>query len=106
MFEFLDFIAEWFNVTIYEFVTNAVAYLFSTLMLLWLKVQLASLEFAWDVAKGVISNLGINSMLQTAWGAIPSEARSTAQFFRLLESLNLLLTAGVTRFVLSFIPGG
>lgn len=105
MFEFLDFISTWLNETIYTFFVDATAYVFSTLILLWWKLQIGGLEFAWDIAKGVIQALGLNTYLQNAWAAIPAESMAGLQFFRVPESVNLLLTAGMTRLVMKFTPG-
>ncbi|MBS1157774.1 MAG: hypothetical protein H6R15_193 [Proteobacteria bacterium] len=104
MFEFLSFIAEWINSTIYTFVTDAITYLFSTFFILWLKVQLFGLEFAWDIAKGVMQTIGANTALHNAWGMLPSDVAAAANFFKVPDSINLLITAGVTRLVLSFLP--
>lgn len=105
MFEFLQSIADFFSFGIYQWFEDATKFLISSLIVWWLEMQLSGLIFAWDVAKGVVSNLGIASAITGAWSALPADVAASARFFRIPEALNLLLTAGVTRFVMTFIPG-
>lgn len=105
MFEFLEFLANWFNDGIYTWFEEAMAYVFSTLILLWFKLQLEGLKFAWGIAQGIIANLGVSSAIQNAWAGLPSDVSQAAAFFRVPEAFNILISAGVTRLVMSFIPG-
>jgi hypothetical protein len=101
---YLNSIAEWFNSGIYNFATEAVAYLMTQLFILWLKSQLFMLEFAWGVAKSILQGLNVSSLLSSAWGMLPAEVAKAAAFFRIPDAVNLLLTAGTARFVLGFLP--
>lgn len=105
MFEYLEFIANWLQNGIYEFFTELVAYLFSTAMLLYFKAAVAGIDFAWDIAKSVINNIGLSSKMASAWAVLPADTMAAAQLFKVPESINLILTAGVTRLVMSFLPG-
>lgn len=104
MFEFLQAIADWFTTGIYQFVVDATGWLFSTAILLWIKIQTDGIEFAWSVAKSILNNLGVQSYLSSFWGMLPEKVAQGLYFFKIPESINLLLTAFVTRFVMSWIP--
>lgn len=105
MFEFLELIAEWFNSGIYTWFEEAMTYVGVELTILWFKLQLEGLRLAWGIAQGVIGSLGISQAVAAAWGGLPSDVASTAAFFRLPEAFNIMLTAGMTRLVMSLIPG-
>ena len=105
MFEFLVSLANWFSTGIYDFFVEWMAYFISSMVLLWFKLQLTGLDFAWGLAQTVIQNLGISSAIASAWNSLPVDIVSTARFFKVPEAFNILISAGVTRLVMSFIPG-
>ena len=104
MFEFLQVIAEFFQVGIFDFFDEAMKHVTTWLIIAWIKVKINGLLFAWEVAQGVLQGLNVFSTIHTAWGAIPGRGMAGLSFFRVHEALNLLLTAGMTRFVLSILP--
>lgn len=105
LLDFIKWLADWFNDGIYGWFEQAVAWAFTELFILWLQIKLWALKFAWGVANNLLTNLGVSATIASAWGALPSDLMQTALFFRVPDALNLLLAAGVTRFVLSFVPG-
>ncbi|HZX32365.1 MAG TPA: DUF2523 family protein [Rhodocyclaceae bacterium] len=105
MFEYLQQISDWLQNGIYGWFSEAVGYLIASLITLWFKLQLQVLTFAWGVAKSILSNLGVNTLLQNAWNVLPGEVLAEMKFFKIPESINLLLTGVVTRMVLKFVPG-
>ena len=104
MFEFLQAIADFFTTGIYEFFTELLALVMVKGMVLWFKAQLAGLEFAWGVGSTIIQNLNISQHISTAFSGLSGQVVATLSFFRFPEAINMLLTAGATRFVLKFIP--
>lgn len=105
MFEFLQHLANWFSTGIYDFVVEAMGYFISSAILGWFKLQLVLLEFAWDIGKSILQGLGLNTLLQSAWNALPPDVLGELQFFKIPESVNLLLTGVCTRLAMNFIPG-
>lgn len=105
MFEFLQSISDFFTQGIYDFFKDALAVLMVKAMVLWFKMQLAGLEFAWGIGSSIIQNLNLSSHINSAFSGLPAQAMSAVSFFRFPEAVNMLLTAGATRFVLNFIPG-
>lgn len=94
-------IYEWLTVGIYDFVTQAFAYLVEWMVVSAITTKIFMAKFAWDVAKNILINVGISDLIQSYWSTIPSENMNTFTFFRLPEVVNILLQAHVTRFVLS-----
>lgn len=105
MFEFLQSISDFFQVGIYEWFKETAAYFMQTLIIWWIKCQIWGITFAWEIAGNILQALNINAQINAAFGGLPPQVISGMQFFKIPEGLNLLITAGMTRFVLGFIPG-
>lgn len=105
MFEFLESIATFFQVGIYEFFQEAFKYFAVTLTVWYIEMQIWGLTFAWETAQTVLSTLNVSQQIASAFSGLPAQVSQGAQFFRVPEAINLLLTAGVTRLVMSLIPG-
>lgn len=71
----------------------------------WIELKLSSLKFAWGVAKSVLADVGVFTALQSAWSGLSGDALSVLNFFGIPAAVNVLLNAGMTRFVMRFIPG-
>jgi len=100
----IDFFVKWFNETIYEFFVNAFAYLVEQMTLASIKFTIWSSQFAWDIAKNIIDDLGVTDALNSAWSTIPGDTVSILAFFQIPDVINILLTALVTSYTLKFIP--
>lgn len=105
MFEFLQSISDFFTTGIFQFFSDLWAYSVTQLIILYFKIQLEALKFSWGIAQGVISGMGVNNLIQNSWSGIPVDVQATLNFFRIPEAVNLLISAVVTRFVMSVIPG-
>ncbi len=105
MFEFLQSISDFFTTGIYEFFTEAAKYLTTTVVIWYIKAQIWSLTFAWEVGSSVIANLNLMSQVNSAMGLLPAQVSSGINFFRVPEAINMLLTAGATRLVMNLVPG-
>lgn len=105
MFEFLNAISDWFQQGIYTWFEETAKYLITTLMISYVKGQIWGLEFAWEVAQGVLTGLDMSGRINTALGALPSSVSSALSFFGVPSCISMLLSAGVTRLVLRFVPG-
>lgn len=89
---------------IYDFWVWAASQLIELFTLAALNFALWALPFAWEVAKQIIVDLNLSAMIQAAWGQLDSSVLGYATALRISESVNLLISAFVTRFVLRFIP--
>ncbi|MEJ1364283.1 MAG: DUF2523 family protein [Candidatus Sedimenticola sp. (ex Thyasira tokunagai)] len=105
MFEGITFISEWLNSGSYGFFTEAAAYWVKTATLAYFAFIEWMVPFAWGVAKSIINDLNLSSHLATAWGSMDSQALSIATFLKLPEVISNILTAGMAKIVMKFIPG-
>lgn len=105
MFEFLENISRFFTDGIYNFVVEFWAWFIVKATVAWVEFQIVAMKFAWDIAKQIVVDLGLAQKVTEAWSGLPAAIYSTAAFFRLPDAFNIILNAGITRFVLRFIPG-
>ncbi|SFB90495.1 DUF2523 family protein [Pseudoalteromonas denitrificans] len=103
MFDMIQGIYEFFTTGIYDFVVEAYAWVIIKIAAFQLKATIASIEFAWDIAKEIITQLNISAEMQVALERLPPDVVSKLNFFNVINGLNLLLNAFVTRFVMRFI---
>lgn len=68
---------------------------------LFLKLKL--MTFAWGVAQVIISDLNIMSEITSQVSSLPQDIRQAIVDMRLLDGMNLLLNAYVTKFVMKFL---
>lgn len=99
MIELLDNIWQFFN-DIPTFI-NSVFIQISSWIVIWkLKLMAGMAQYSWEVAKAVIDNLNISSMIDTAWGNIDSNLLQLLTFFRIPEALNIILNSYFTKVTL------
>ena len=106
MQDLLNWITSFFHTGIYDLITAAFASLIEWLLLAKLNFLLWVLQFSWDIASKLITNLGISSALQSAWSSLDSQVLQTLMFFRVPDAVNMILGAFGTRFVMRFLPIG
>lgn len=104
MFEFLQSMSDFFQTGIYGFFTEWASELVTSLMIAAIEWKLWSLQIAWNAAQGFITALDLSSHVADGFALLPADVSSALSFFRVPEAVNLLMTAGATRFALSFIP--
>ncbi len=104
----MDSIIEGFNALLaffdhglYDFADSLLVQLGSWYVIWSFQMQLIAINFAWDVAKAVIENIGLSDLINQAWGNIDSSIMGYLVQFRIVDGLNVLLNAYVTRYVLS-----
>ncbi len=105
MFDFFDFIKEWINSGVYEFFTEFTAYLIEAATLSYIKFLNFVIPFAWGVAKVIIEDLNISSLINSAWNDLPELSRALLTAMKVPEIINLVISGAVTKYVLKFIPG-
>ena len=100
MFEFL---IELFNAllsSLYDLLVSITAYLIIGAM----KTSIVMIMFSWDVAKQILIDLNVSQTIAASWNQLDPSTRAVFVYLRIPEVLNIILTARVTRFVLSYIP--
>jgi len=103
MFEFLQSIADFFSLGIFQWFQDAAVYITGKLFIQYIEGKIWLLGFAWEVAQTVINQLGISNYLNLAFSGLSSDILNGITFFRVPEALNYMVSAGVTRMVLNFI---
>lgn len=101
---FFIFIGSFFTSGIYDLLTWAFAKFVEGFLITGLNFLIWALPFSWGVAKQVLVDLNITSVVNAAWGSVDSGILGYANLLQLPEALNLLISAYMTRFVLRFIP--
>jgi len=103
MIEFFNEIYAWFTSGIYDFAVEFWAWVIIKVSYIRIQWALASIEFAWNIAREIITQLNISGEMQTALNQLPPDIVDKLNFFNVINGLNLLLNAFVTRFVMRFI---
>lgn len=100
--DFFNAILDFFKSGIYDFFKEwfATFVIWSTVAMI--KAKLVAISFAWDVAKEVLTQLGISAYLAAAWAQLDSGVLNALTFFRIPDAVDIILSARVTRFVLNF----
>lgn len=96
-------ISDFFTTGLYETLTQWTAWFIKWSVVAMFKAKLAALEFSWDVAQELLTSLNISAYLNNAWSSLESRTLSMLVFFRVPEAVNIVLGAGVTKFVMRFI---
>lgn len=78
------------------------AYIIEYSVILKLKIQLSSIEFAYGVALSLMQNLSIDSLLNDAFSQLSPEQKGMMNQFGVFVGLTRIVEAMVTRFVLDF----
>lgn len=66
--------------------------------------QIWALQFSYEVATSIIEQLGVSQLLNEAWGRLDSKIIAALNYFRVPDAINLIVSAGVTRYVLNVVP--
>lgn len=102
MFEFFNEISEFISNGLYDFVVETYAWLVIKVTEFKLSFMLTALDFSWNVASSILSQLNITEQVETAMSSLPAETVNYLNFFNVINGINILINAFVTRFVLSF----
>lgn len=88
-----------------DWMSSALGWAVEKLAVMWLDTKLWFMKIGWGVAKSILTDLGVFAAIASAVTGLPAEIRGALNFFRVFEAVSMILTAGMTKFVLRFIPG-
>jgi hypothetical protein len=88
---------------IYQFFTHWFAEFLKWWVVGWYKAKLQAITFSWDVAHEILSSLNLSTVVESAFSQLDSKVVSIISFFRIPEAINMILSAYVTRQVMTFI---
>lgn len=103
MMQFFNEILTWITSGIYDFTVEAYAWIIIKVMIFKIESQLFLVTFAWDIAKEILTELNISQEVESALSALPAETVQHLNFFNVINGINLILNAFVTRFVMRFL---
>lgn len=98
--EGIRFIIDWFYTGIYDFIIEVFEELVAWIVVAKLQTMLFLMEFSWGVAKQIMFNLNIGDYISMGFSTIDPVLMGYLNFFRVPESINLIVQAIVTRLTL------
>lgn len=104
--DFIDFINQFIDL-INDIPAKADSYwerIILWVVIMWIEVKIAAVDFAWSLASGILSSVGISQHIQSAWSYLPSQAAAFLSYLRVPEGINLIITSYLTRFILGLLP--
>ena len=100
---FFSAIWDWINSGVVDLLSDFVKWCMSWIVTAWIKMKLGALTWAWDVGKAVIQNLGVSQKVTEAMGFLSPEVAKALAFFKVPDAINMLMNAGITKFVLRIV---
>jgi hypothetical protein len=97
---FLDTVYQFFVEDVVGWVIEAVEWFMLVSLKVSMLVALKTLEISWDLSKQMIADLAVFSRITSYWNALPDMLRDVLGLARVPESLSIISTAYMTRFVL------
>lgn len=101
LIEGIQFILDWLNNGIFLFFDEFFKQLVAWLVVAKLQFMLWTLQFSWGVASTIIVNLNLGAYIQQAFASLDSQLLGYLNFFKIPESINLILQAYITRLTLT-----
>lgn len=101
IYDGLLWIIEFIYVGIYKFVEEVLQELVAWLVIAKLQGMLVLMEFSWGVAKQIMVNLNIGEYIDMGFNQLDPVLMGYLTFFRVPESLNLIVQSIATRVTLT-----
>lgn len=96
----LIFIRDFIYTGVYEFVEEIMQELVAWLVIAKLQAMLFLMEFSWGVAQQIMVNLNVGDYINDGFSQLDPVLMGYLNFFRVPESLNLIVQAIATRVTL------
>jgi len=104
IFNGFDMIYTFFSTGIYDLAVWALARIIEKLTIGYFTFMLWALPFAFDTAKQIMIDLQLSVYINAAWASLDSQVLALANLMKIPESVNIIVSAYFTKFVLRFIP--
>ncbi|MCP4984977.1 MAG: DUF2523 domain-containing protein [Colwellia sp.] len=102
MFESLLEILNFFTDGIYQFAVETWAWLIIKITYFKYYTLLQGLDMSWAIGQEILTQLNINEEINSVLSKMPSDTVESLHFFNVIQGINLLINAFITRFVMSF----
>jgi hypothetical protein len=99
----LQWLADFFGGTgdsLRNLIVEAAVWIIKKIAIWKIQTQLWAIDVAWNAAKSVLEDLQVFSKIATAFAGLDEGTRNILAFFKIPQAINVVLNAGVTRFVL------
>ncbi|HEX7763668.1 MAG TPA: DUF2523 family protein [Cellvibrio sp.] len=96
----IQWLVDYFNAGIYDFFHDLLEELVAWLVIAKLQAMLWTMQFSWGVAKQIMINLSIGDYIALGFSGLDPVLMGYLNFFRVPESLNLIIQAITTRVTL------
>ena len=103
--EFMDAIQSIYDFLVvdsYNFIQEIFAQMLIWVATWWVKIKIASIGFFWGVAQAMLDQLGVSDFIQSAWGSLDSNVVNFLTRYKVVEGVNMLISAGLTNFIMRF----
>lgn len=88
---------------IFDFIHSLAVQLQYYFVIWSIKAKVFFLSVSWEVAKTLLSNFGISTLLNNAWSSFDSELVSYLTLLKVPEGLNIIIQAYITKFSMRLI---
>lgn len=105
MFEFFDSVLTWLFEGTYQLVTDGFAYGLKWIILAKINTTIFFLEFGWEVAQTLLTEIGLFDLLDTALANLSSEMAALFYWFNGPALVNTILGAHISAWVIRLTPG-
>lgn len=77
--------------------------------ILWLiigyfELKIHAIEISYSIATAILSGLNISDLINSHWSGMNSSIKGAITYLRIPESINIILSAMLTRFVMDLLP--
>jgi hypothetical protein len=85
------------------FLADAVTYIGKLMVYAGLYIKLNTMALSFDIAGSILNDLDISSHIQDSFSYVDSQTLMIANYFKIPNFIELILTAYTTRFVMGFL---
>ncbi|OZG70419.1 hypothetical protein BTA51_26035 [Hahella sp. CCB-MM4] len=103
IFEFFNTITDWLTTDQYSFWEELVAYVLVQVTIWKIEFMIWSMQFSWGVAHAILDQLNISAQINQLWGNADATVAGWLTFLRVPDAMNMVLSAGVTKFVMRMV---
>lgn len=99
---FFQFLHDFYTNDMQSFFIQLVAYVGKSMLLSYLKFKLLVLSVGLEIARSLVSDLSVSSYVQDAYNSLDPKTMGALAFFGVPTAIKNIVTALLTRFILSF----
>ncbi|MGL4317344.1 MAG: DUF2523 family protein [Pseudomonas sp.] len=102
--DFVSYVWDFMQSGIYQFFKDLLVTITKALIWSYLQATIFFLDVAYTVVQEILEDVGVTQQVQSMYGQIPADVRSTLAFFNVPQALTMIFSAFPTRWALKFVP--